>query len=379
MFVGRDAELAVLSDAIERVRSAQPGIVWIEGEPGIGKTAFIRRFLSGLDDAIVLEASGEESETNLDYGVVQQLLARATPGASWDALHQRISEWSQPSSFSTGAELLAVFGSLQDQAPVVVVVDDAQWLDERSAGALLFALRRLHGDRVLVLIASRIDGLDHLGPAWSRLLGDSERVPHIGLAGLTVDEVSRLSASAGIGALNPAASERLREHTRGHPLRIRALLSELPPGRLKGSHASLPAPRSFTATVATRLPGISVEGQRLVAAASVAGRRCSLAFAGAVAGVEDPLLAVEEAVAADLLVLVAARLPEEVEFPHPLVRAAVYDDLSPARRRELHRGCAALSTGVQALQHRVRPVRTATTRWRRSCKQRGRLRSRPGG
>jgi AAA ATPase domain len=67
MFVGRDAELAFLSRAIERVRSAQPEIVWIEGEPGIGKTAFTRRFLSGIEGVIVLEVSGEESETNLDY------------------------------------------------------------------------------------------------------------------------------------------------------------------------------------------------------------------------------------------------------------------------------------------------------------------------
>lgn len=352
VFVGRDAELAVLTGAIASARSAQPKIVWIEGEPGIGKTAFIRNFLSGVDDATVLEASGEESETTLDYGVVQQLLARAAPGTTWDETERRITERSRPSPFSIGAELLSVFDSLQDRAPVVVAVDDAQWLDQQSAAALLFVLRRLHGDRVLVLISSRGDGLDHLGPGWSRLLDDPERVPHVVLSGLTADEVSKLAEFVGLGHLNPAASERLREHTHGHPLHVRALLSELTPDRLKSGHGALPAPHSFAATVLARLSAIGVEAQSLVAAASVMGR-CPLAFAASVAGLNEPLAAAEEGVAADLLVLVAARMPEEIEFPHPLVRAAVYDDLSPTRRRELHRECATRLTGTRALAHRV--------------------------
>ena len=83
--------------------------------------------------------------------------------------------------------------------------------------------------------------------------------------------------------------------------------------------------------------------QDLVAAAAVVGMRCPLELAGSIAGVNDPLAALDDALAADLLKLLSARLPEEVSFPHPLVRAAVYDDLSPSRRRRLHLACAALT------------------------------------
>lgn len=359
VFVGREAELAVLSGAMEAARDGTPQIVWIEGEPGIGKTAFMRRYVSGVEDVVVIEASGDESETTLDYGVVLQLLARGTPDSSWDAVQERLDQRSQVSPFSVGADLLGMLGSLQDSAPVVMVIDDAHWVDQSSAGALLFALRRLHGDRVLVLIGSRPEGIDYHGPSWSRLIDDPDRAQRIRLPGLTGQEVSQLSDHLGIGPLNSSASERLREHTAGHPLYIKALLGELAPERLMSDDGDLPAPHSFSATVLTRLTAIGLDAQNLVAAAAVSGPRCALGFAASVAGVGDPLAALEQAVAADLLDVVQGRIPEEIEFAHPLIRAAVYEDLSPIRRRELHLACAALSAEPAALAHRAAASRGA--------------------
>jgi DNA-binding CsgD family transcriptional regulator/tetratricopeptide (TPR) repeat protein len=352
VFVGRQPELRVVSGALEAARAAAPQIVWIEGEPGIGKTAFLRRFLATTEDVVVLDASGEESETTLDFGVVSQLAARASASAA-AALDELTSTPTPASPFSVGAELLGLFGALQDRAPVVMAVDDVQWIDSSSAGALLFALRRLHGDRVLVLIGSRPDGVDRLGPSWSRLLGDADRVVRVRLSGLSAPEVGQLANSLRIGPLTQAASERLRQHTDGHPLYVRALLSELPLDRLNSDGGELPAPHSFAATVLARLTAVSADAQNLVAAAAVIGARCPLALAGSVGGVADPLAALEEALAADLLTLEPARIPEEIVFPHPLVRAAVYDDLSPTRRRALHLACARLVPGSAALAHRV--------------------------
>jgi len=85
----------------------------------------------------------------------------------------------------------------------------------------------------------------------------------------------------------------------------------------------------------------------------VAGAHCPLALAGRLAGLSDPLPPLEEALTAELLALVPARTPDEVTFPHPLVRAAIYDDLSPTRRRELNLACAALTAGSASLPHRV--------------------------
>ncbi len=352
-FVGRSAELDVLSTAMEAARQGVPQIVWIEGEAGIGKTAFIRRFLTMVQDVQLLQASGEESETTLDYGVVLQLVAQATPATTWPALEEQIGRRSPASSFTVGADLLGILGPLQDAAPVVMAVDDAHWLDPSSAAALLFVLRRLHGDRLLVLIGSRPGGDDHLGPGWSRLLADPDRVARITLAGLNGAEVSELSDSLGLGPLTGAASERLREHTGGHPLYVRALLTELPRERLKLGDGPLPAPRSFSATVLARLTDVSADAQALVSAAAVAGPRCPVSFAASVADLDDPLAPLEEALAAELLVSTPGQVPEEIAFAHPLIRAAIYDDLSPTRRRTLHLACAEHLTGSASLAHRV--------------------------
>ncbi|MFL5861189.1 MAG: AAA family ATPase [Solirubrobacteraceae bacterium] len=354
LFVGREAETALVSLALKTARASKPQIVSIEGQAGIGKSALLHRVLGDVaGDVVVLVASGDESEVTLDYGVLSQLLSRAEfvdgPVSPSDGLDGPASG----SVFSVGAELLRLLGSLQDRGPVVVAVDDAHLMDASSAGALLFAIRRLYADRVLVLLASRFDELARLGSSWLRLLNDSERVRRVQIGGLSAREISRLAGSLGFGPLSLAAAERLREHTDGHPLYVRALLSELPPDVLTFDTGPLPAPHSFAATVVARLASVSSETQDLVSAAAVAGSRCPLRLAGSAADLTDPLAALEEAIAANLLALVPARIPEEVTFPHPLVRAAVYDDLSPTRRRSLHTACAALTPGSASMPHRV--------------------------
>ena len=366
VFVGREAELAVLSGAMEAARGGTPQIVWIEGEPGIGKTAFMRRFLSTVEDVVVIEASGDESETTLDYGVVLQLLARGTPDSSWDAVQERLDQRSPVSPFSVGADLLGMLGSLQDNAPVVMAIDDAHWVDQSSAGALLFALRRLHGDRVLVLIGSRPEGIDYLGPSWSRLIDDPDRARRIRLPGLTGQEVSQLSDHLGIGALNSSASERLREHTAGHPLYIKALLGELAPERLMSDDGDLPAPHSFSATVLARLSAIGLDAQNLVAAAAVSGPRCALSFAASVAGVGDPLAALEQAVAAELLGVVPRSDPRGDRVCSPA-------DSSRGLRRPLADAQARAASGVRRAQRRARCARApGRSKPRRRRRARGR-------
>jgi DNA-binding CsgD family transcriptional regulator len=352
VFVGRQVELDLVSSALEESRASRPQVVSIEGEPGIGKSAFLRRVLSNADDVVVLDASGDENETALDYGVLAQLASKAATEVSTQALTDRIDDPTAASAFSVGAELLDLLGSLQEKAAVVVAVDDAHLMDPPSASALLFALRRLRADRVLVLLASRSQEIERLGPSWLRLLGDPDRAQRVRLSGLTTRDVSLLAGSLGFGAWTFSAAERLREHTSGHPLYVKALLSELPPDAF-AFDGPLPAPHSYAATVIARLTSVAPDTQDLVAAAAVVGNRCPLTLAGALAGVGDPLTAVEDAIAADLLALVPTRFPEEVTFPHPLVRAAVYDDLSPSVRRRLHLACAELTSGSASLPHRV--------------------------
>jgi predicted ATPase len=352
VFVGRQAELTLVSEALTAAREARPQLVVIEGEAGIGKTAFLRQCQAVAVGFVVLEAGGEESEVGLDRGVVSQLIARA-PGVvpTGDGTSDAGGSASNP--FAVGAELLSLLGSLQDDGPVLLVLDDAHWIDPPSGAALLFALRRLYADRVCALIATRPGGDERGGPGWSRFLDDGERARRIRLGGLDEPEVRSFVGSLVSMPLSRAAAERLREHTDGHPLYIRALVDELPARSLNSEHGPLPAPHSFAATVLARLATLSPAARDLAAAAAVAGPRCRADRALAAAGLDGTLTPLDEVLAAGVLVLVPGRLPAEIQFAHPLTRAAVYDDLSPSGRRDLHLALARLSDGSESLAHRV--------------------------
>ena len=170
---------------------------------------------------------------------------------------------------------------------LVLVLDDMQWADIPSARALLFTVRRLRHDRVLVVLTARPAALQRLGDSWQRLLLDRSRVHRLQLDGLRPSEIQELAVNLGLDPLSAGAAERLMHHTGGHPLYLRALLEELPAEALTSGAASLPAPRSLAATVLSRLGGMSDSAQELVGAAAVLGQRCPLRLAVTLAGLTD--------------------------------------------------------------------------------------------
>ena len=348
-FVGRADELALLNAEMQRVRSGEPRLVWLTGEAGIGKTSLVRRFIGGLSGVRVLWAGGDENETDLPYGVINQLLSdllASDPGSGLAALRPD----SDP--LAVGADLLSELGALQTSGPVLVVIDDAQWADHRSAQALVFVARRLRSDQVMILLSSRSDAPDPR-QLWERALAQSQLTRRLPLGGLTAEDLRRLSSSFDGVLLSPAASRRLHEHTGGHPLYARALLEELPAEALMEASDALPAPHSMSFVVLVRLAKLSPAAQDLVLAAAVLGTRSALADTVRVAEVADPVAALDEAVRAGLLIDGPPGHPRDVAFPHVLVRAAIYADLSPARRHALHRRAGEVLGGAPSLNHRV--------------------------
>ena len=348
-FVGRADELALLNAEMQRVRSGEPRLVWLTGEAGIGKTSLVRRFVGGLSGVRVLWAGGDENETDLPYGVINQLLSdlpASEPASGLAALRP------DADPLAVGADLLSEMGTLQAAGPVLVVIDDAQWADHRSAQALVFVARRLRSDQVMILLSSRSDAPDPR-QLWERALAQSQLTRRLPLGGLTAEDLRRLSSSVDGVLLSPAASRRLHEHTGGHPLYARALLEELPAEALMEASDALPAPHSMSFLVLVRLAKLSPPAQDLVLAAAVLGSRCALSDAVRVAEVADPVAALDEAVGAGLLVNGPPGHPRDLAFPHVLVRAAIYADLSPARRHALHRRAAEVLGGAPSLNHRV--------------------------
>ncbi len=352
-FIGRKGELAQASEALAAARAGRPQIMVIEGEPGIGKTALLRRCTHLAGDAQVVWASGDPAETGLDGGLARQLLAALPrpPGPERGPGPEPVTAGQD--GLTLGAALLAGLGALQEQAPLAVLVaDDLHWADRTSAEALLFCLRRLRSDQVLVLLAARPHALDRLGGGWARLLADSDRVRHLRLTGLTPAEVVTLAA-ANRWDLTAESGARLQEHTEGNPLYLLSLLTELPADAFGGDTAHLPAPAAYSAAVLGRLAQLPGPAQDLVRAAAVLGTRAAARVASAVAGLADGTAAADAAVRARLLDFPPGRARDELVFTHPLVRAAVYEDLPPAGRRGLHLAAARLLAPPASFTHRV--------------------------
>lgn len=349
-FVGRTAELDAIGKAYARASAGESGIVCVEGAAGIGKTALVRAFLAAAAPAFVISASGDESETTLPWGMVSQL-ARGASAESRRPLGKlaELSPAAEP--LATGGLLLDALGVLESGGPVVLVLEDLHWTDHASAQALRFALRRLSQERVLALVTRRPETLVRFDDGWRRLFDD--RGQRLRLAGLGPAEITELASALGAGTLPAPAARRLWRHTDGNPLYTRCLIEELDQAALAAATGLLPAPRSLAALLVARLAVCAPATRDLVSAATVLGEHCPLLLASSLAAVPSPADALGEAVTAGLLAELDYEGGRQVQFPHPLVRAAIYADLTPARRAALHLAAARRSAGAVALSHRV--------------------------
>jgi DNA-binding CsgD family transcriptional regulator len=367
VFVGRARELGVLGAAAAAARRGQPRVVLVEADGGAGKSSLLMRFAAGLGDAAVLRASGDEAELLVPYGVVGQLLtgarmagarmagARMAGGRLPELLASDLTGDADP--LAVGAELVMSLGRLRGaRAVLLAVIDDLQWADSRSARALLFALRRLHADPVLVVLSARPGELSRLGESWQRFLAGDYRASRIRLAGLGPGDLEALSRALGAGELTGRAVGRLIDYTAGNPLYCRALLEEFGAEGLDRPDGGLRVPRALAGVLLLRVSSLTRAARDLVVSTAVLGGQCPLRAAAALAGQADPLPALEEAVAAGIL----AEDPggpggpaSQITFTHLLMQRAVYEELSPISRRQLHGRAAALVGRDKALGHRV--------------------------
>ncbi len=401
-FVGRQPELAVLRARLGDALAGRPQIVQIQGPAGMGKTALLEHFLAEVraePGPVVVWASGEETEELLAYGVIEQMSrsvaipkpATNNPAEAVPAAAAGAAAVPDPvdDPVTVGTRLLEFLdrlgGSGQKSSPVILAVDDANWADRPSLQALIFALRRLAADQVLTLIAVRDDSITDLPESLGRLI-NGQRGTVLRLRGLDEEDLRDLAAELGIEGIGTVAARRLRYGTQGNPLHARALLEEFPPSEWGNEDQLLPSPRSFRRLVQDRYASCAEPTRRLIDAAAVLGPHCALPTAALLAEVTDALVgpdeggaanrysgsaleqpgdagawlfrallaAVDEATRHDLLRVSEASSPWTLSFPHPLVRAAVYEAIGPVRRHALHTAAAAVMTDESAvLRHRV--------------------------
>lgn len=350
--VGRAEELARLRAELALARSGTPRVLVVQGDAGIGKTALLEHLLDAESELITLRATGEPWEAFVAYGIIDQLLREA--GVSTSRL-QITRDRSLPAEepVGVGAWLLEVVGELQRRQPVAIVVDDAHWADMDSLRALLFAARRLVDQRVVVLLGQRTEDRLRL-PEGLRRMAEGRSGTTLDLEPMPPADVQQLASSLGVPDFSGRAAQRLHAHTGGNPLYVKTMLTELPEQRWRAWDASLPAPRAFAAQVRRRLEACTEQTRALVESVAVLGTTASVRSAATLAGVSDLVEALDEAASVRLLTVREHVGIREVGFPHPLVQAAVYEQLGPLRRVQLHSAAAEFVEEEGALlRHRV--------------------------
>jgi DNA-binding CsgD family transcriptional regulator len=330
--VGREAELASLNAFIDETEGGAAALV-LEGEAGVGKStlwgaAVEHARVRGLT---VLSSRPAEAERGLGNvglgdlleGVIDDVLAALlTPrrrALQVALLREEVS--GEPVDRRTLA--VAVHDALQllsDRGPTLIAVDDVQWLDPSSSRALGFALRRLDGHPVLLLLTRRLAEGGHQSELERALPPD--RVRRLIVGPLSVGALHRFLRDRLQRSFPRQTLLRIHERSGGNPFFALELASVLPAD--VDPLQPLPVPETVEEVVGARISALP------------AAVREALALAAAVGTASESLLK-RAGVATDALdAAVAARVVEResgmIRFTHPLLSSVLYDDLGEERR-----------------------------------------------
>ena len=378
-WVGRTQEMAILRAGIEALGRGEGAAVWVEGEPGIGKSS------------LVAEALAEASDPGWDvgWGMADQLTKRlplrvmldclqVRPGSP-DARRARAADLlrsRRPGLFAggdasvTGVEVLVTLvDELCAAAPTVIVVDDLQWADEASL-VVWHQLAASIGQSRLLLIGTcrptpRRQDVQQVRAAVVRRGGAV-----VTLGPLPETDVTAL-VTAIVGAPPGDALRRLTAQAAGNPLYVRELVDALvreqavqirPTAELSRTGEQLPG--SLAAALTDRLSSVPAETAQMLRTAALFGGRFAVTDLAVVLRrpVSDLVAGLQEAAAAGIL----AGSGAELVFRHPLIRQALYESMPTALRTALHAEAAQelAAAGADALERRAAAVRRETAGWR---------------
>jgi DNA-binding CsgD family transcriptional regulator len=340
---GRSTERARIGQLLEEARSGLGGALTVFGEAGTGKSALLATVArEDAEGMRVLRTQGIESEAPLAFASLQRLLrplmplADRLPAPQARALRvvfgEEVGEGGD--RFLTFLAALSLLAEASEQTPVLAVVDDAHWLDDASAAALLFIARRLQQEKVALLFGART------GDVRVFEAGD---LPSLHLKGLDLSAVtSLLREQVGVD-VSPEAGAQLLASTGGNPLALTELPRVLSAEQLTGK-AALPGRLPVTSTMERvfldRARRLSPAAQQLLllVAADDSARVATVSAAAARLGVDAGALGEVEGSG---LLRVRDR---ELELRHPLVRSAVYSAATSIERRAAHAALAEVLT-----------------------------------
>ncbi|GGG53946.1 LuxR family transcriptional regulator [Kocuria dechangensis] len=361
--VGRADVFEELLETLRTVRKGHVRAVVLSGPPGSGKTALLELFLEHCRSVArgvrVLSATGDEWEAQLALAGYSQLMLTA-PLRSAKGYDGGPALPSTPVAHLTPAQVVNYASTLtthleglQARGTVVVTVDDVHRLDEESLRILVFVMRRLHGKRVMFVLTLDPGQAGRVPTGVLDFLTGHQviRIPLEPLAPHQVQDLARQLFGLDLSA---TAAHGLVRHTGGVPQQIVELLNELPEDTWQSWFPSLPASSRVRARVRSVLGDASPALADVAEAVSVLGHSAGLAEVTHVSGVQDVMPPLDEGHRAGLLRLSVDQARSVVEFFEPGAAEAVYEEVVPSRRIELHRRAAAtVQDEGERLGHRV--------------------------
>ncbi len=357
----RDDDLGQIDRALARALTGDGQVLLIEGAPGIGKTTLLAelRRRARAEGTTVLAARGGELERDFGFGIVRQLLEAQVAGAAEDERDRLLAgaarlaapvftatdvqENSGDVTYATLHGLYWLVANLAEQAPLVLSVDDAQWADAPSLRFLNHLAHRLDGLPVIIALTARSGIAAHREDLRSLAMEAAITILPQPLSEAAVGHL----VQAGLGADAPAALRlACREATGGNPFLLAELLRELRRGA-DPDPAVVPhlAPERIAASVLLRVSRLHPAAPALTRAVAVLGPHATLANCCRLAAL-DPALA--RSLVDPLAVLGVLEAGDPLQFIHPIVRTAIYDDVPPAERSVLHAAAARLLADLYA-------------------------------
>jgi len=355
----RELELETLCEGLDRACTGDGTLLLVQGPPGVGKTELARqaRAAAGRTRMLLLEARGSELEQPFAFGVVRQMLepvvsrepdpdvlfaGGAGPAARLFEPDERRSPGADV-GFEALHSLYWLVVNIADRVPVLVLVDDCQWADRESLRFLAYLAQRIEGLPVAMVLTGRPPdpALDEAGQLWAQL---ASRPSGVALYPRPLSQPAAVAlARERLGA--QAAEEFCRAcHTAtgGNPLFLRELLRALDaagvaPTAAAASEVQVVGPAAVSRFVLHRLATLGPAATELARAVAVLGDDSELPLAGRISGLREDAArsAADDLVRADIFIPA-----ERPGFVHPIVRAALYEDLAPGERQARHAAAA---------------------------------------
>lgn len=335
---GRERECAQVDDLLAAARERRSGALVLRGEAGIGKSALLDYAAAEATGTQILRAAGVPAESGLPFAGVHTMLlpvldrTQAIPDRQRAALLSAfgLGPATAEDRFLISLAVLSVLAEAAEAAPVLCLIDDAQWLDGPTVEALTFAARRVQAEGIVMLFAARDDPLRPF-PAHG--------LPELRLAGVDAGAAVALVAERTSAAVAAPVGDRLVADTLGNPLALSELARSLTADQVTGRVPlpdRLPVSTDLERLYLDRASELAAATQTvlLVAAAHGSGALGGVLRAAEALGAES--VALDEAETAGLL-----RVRDGVvSFVHPLMRSAIYHGATSQRRRQVERALA---------------------------------------